>query len=676
MLALRRSPRGSEKARPPGWGPPRAGFTRSFYWFFCTAALLLALGLPTPGAAQEGWRQIRLRRTAALPDNLLYWFTRPTGLATQPQALPPPDKEGWMSLPIPPEYRCSDARLEVLDVERGRLARIALWDTREVMPLFVGDPEALLKAQGVAAGAISPEAQEALLAQWNRWLARRFGDERVAARVNREGMLGPNLLQNGDFAAGTAHWMLEQIAPPASGTVTARSDLPKPSGLTTGRVARIEVTQAGDQDWTLQFQQRGLDLLENQPYTLTFWARADRKRAITASLSLDQPDYHAIGLLSAQTLTPTWRRFSLTFLARDVARQHTRLTFFLGQSTGWVDLTGLSVRSGVPPGWLQAINPQPGRALEAKDFRFAHTVLVPVKYQGKGATGLLVSLNAGEQANGQVLLLPGDGGIARFHGVPLNERLVFTVTDGKRSETYVRLLTPEAAEAVSELVVPDDWANVQTVADAPARTPSGTSAVSSPAPTTAYGRNDLLVLVMMMVLVIIILIMSWMIITLERRRLRSLAKASASNVSPVSAAPPSLPMAEKMAGRGTRALGPVPGGNLSGAPVTIPVRGSNGESSPRLIGTLGIYGQAIFPIPNEAVSLGRDPTSGIALPLDTHVSRRHARLDWKNGTLTITDLGSINGIFINGVRIVAQVPHPIYPGDELQIGATRFRLES
>jgi pSer/pThr/pTyr-binding forkhead associated (FHA) protein len=39
----------------------------------------------------------------------------------------------------------------------------------------------------------------------------------------------------------------------------------------------------------------------------------------------------------------------------------------------------------------------------------------------------------------------------------------------------------------------------------------------------------------------------------------------------------------------------------------------------------------------------------------------------------VTDLGSSNGVFVNGVRIGGS--QPLRSGDEVQIGNTRFRFE-
>ncbi|HXG24557.1 MAG TPA: FHA domain-containing protein [Chthonomonadales bacterium] len=98
-------------------------------------------------------------------------------------------------------------------------------------------------------------------------------------------------------------------------------------------------------------------------------------------------------------------------------------------------------------------------------------------------------------------------------------------------------------------------------------------------------------------------------------------------------------------------------------------------SQPRLVATMGVYSGSIFPLgmDGNGVTVGRDPTNTIFLGNDNTVSRRHASFRIDNGTYIVNDEGSSNGVYVNGVRISG--PQPLRPGDEVQIGNTRFRFE-
>ncbi len=85
----------------------------------------------------------------------------------------------------------------------------------------------------------------------------------------------------------------------------------------------------------------------------------------------------------------------------------------------------------------------------------------------------------------------------------------------------------------------------------------------------------------------------------------------------------------------------------------------------------------------EDMILGRrDPTTGATPEVDLTayagyrmgVSRRHASLALENEQLSLWDLGSSNGTFINGTRLTPHQPNPVRDGDEVRLGQMVLRL--
>jgi hypothetical protein len=74
----------------------------------------------------------------------------------------------------------------------------------------------------------------------------------------------------------------------------------------------------------------------------------------------------------------------------------------------------------------------------------------------------------------------------------------------------------------------------------------------------------------------------------------------------------------------------------------------------------------------EEQTLGRGRTASIAIP-DARASRVHARIRVGAAGVTVEDLGSKNGVRVNGVRIDRH-PRALRPGDELAIGDTELAL--
>jgi predicted component of type VI protein secretion system len=72
------------------------------------------------------------------------------------------------------------------------------------------------------------------------------------------------------------------------------------------------------------------------------------------------------------------------------------------------------------------------------------------------------------------------------------------------------------------------------------------------------------------------------------------------------------------------------------------------------------------------VILGRQPIRGIAIVHAT-ISREHARLFEAGGALTVADLNSSNGTFVNGERVTRRT---LRPGDVLRLGEIELRYEA
>jgi len=79
-----------------------------------------------------------------------------------------------------------------------------------------------------------------------------------------------------------------------------------------------------------------------------------------------------------------------------------------------------------------------------------------------------------------------------------------------------------------------------------------------------------------------------------------------------------------------------------------------------------------LPIDKPVIIIGRGTGCDIWLE-DQEASRRHSEIRFSGGQVSISDLGSMNGTFVNGVRI--QAPQVLHPGDEIRIGTTRFTLQ-
>ena len=94
--------------------------------------------------------------------------------------------------------------------------------------------------------------------------------------------------------------------------------------------------------------------------------------------------------------------------------------------------------------------------------------------------------------------------------------------------------------------------------------------------------------------------------------------------------------------------------------------------------------EEIFPLPNKnEITIGRYSDDHAILPdidlsrfdaLKNGISRLHCVLKNNNGKKVVSDLGSANGTFLNGSRLIDNLDTPFRHGDILTLGKLYFQL--
>jgi hypothetical protein len=79
----------------------------------------------------------------------------------------------------------------------------------------------------------------------------------------------------------------------------------------------------------------------------------------------------------------------------------------------------------------------------------------------------------------------------------------------------------------------------------------------------------------------------------------------------------------------------------------------------------GPHPDKVYELIQPAMTIGRDTVNDIVIN-DPEISRKHARLTLQTGEYLIEDLGSTNGTFVNGQRLVG--PHLLRPGELILLG--------
>ena len=73
----------------------------------------------------------------------------------------------------------------------------------------------------------------------------------------------------------------------------------------------------------------------------------------------------------------------------------------------------------------------------------------------------------------------------------------------------------------------------------------------------------------------------------------------------------------------------------------------------------------VYSLEGDQFNIGRDSSNEISIN-DAEVSRRHARLTFQGGKYVLEDMGSTNGTFVNGQRLVG--PRVLKTGEVISLG--------
>ena len=81
-----------------------------------------------------------------------------------------------------------------------------------------------------------------------------------------------------------------------------------------------------------------------------------------------------------------------------------------------------------------------------------------------------------------------------------------------------------------------------------------------------------------------------------------------------------------------------------------------------------------IPFQGRRMTIGRDEANEITLD-QVGISRRHAQIEFDGNHYQVTDLQSTNGVYLDDIRLLPNVPQPWLPGENLRIGEVWLRLE-
>lgn len=319
--------------------------------------------------------------------------------------------------------------------------------------------------------------------------------------------------------------------------------------------------------------------------------------------------------------------------------------------------------------------------LKPTDFKLIFLVRVKLEHEGKPVAGASVAATASGRRQEQ-LLSPADQGQVAFYAVPAGPLVlearykVGAETKSLPAQTFDVKLQRDRVEPTFTLQIGDKVEVVEPAPPEPKPDAPGTTAPSeSRTPATAKDEPSTLgsIFIYLFGLAVAIAVIVGVLVWMKRNpkavqeRLEQLGvqvpepkAAAVDDPAPRPAAP--QPQPKIILGDAE----PTPSGTLI---ADAPATGIGGAPAMLVAENGGRIAVA------EGVSVvGREDGLPIALVGETTVSRRHAELLRSGDRLTVKDLGSTNGTFVNGVRVDSEATLRI--GDTIQFGSARFRVEA
>ncbi|HEY2541882.1 MAG TPA: FHA domain-containing protein [Gaiellaceae bacterium] len=81
-----------------------------------------------------------------------------------------------------------------------------------------------------------------------------------------------------------------------------------------------------------------------------------------------------------------------------------------------------------------------------------------------------------------------------------------------------------------------------------------------------------------------------------------------------------------------------------------------------------------FSVDSAPLTVGRGSQNDVAIDGDEFASSRHVRFEPRRDGVWVSDLGSTNGTYVNGIRIDGA--RRLTPGDVVRVGETDLRFEA
>jgi hypothetical protein len=191
-------------------------------------------------------------------------------------------------------------------------------------------------------------------------------------RLLIDGLRTPDQVRNSGFEDGLSNWQF-WVDMTDGAAASLQTD---PSGGISGTgAAHITIARAVE-PWSVMVFQPGIATMANEAYTLSFWARSDVTRTLSAKVAKILPPGTDYGVKVQTLVTPEWQHFNLSARA-SVTADDGELDFLVGERQGELWLDDVEFRQGALGVWARPF--ERGLAV-VNSTRYVQTAQLPGTY--------------------------------------------------------------------------------------------------------------------------------------------------------------------------------------------------------------------------------------------------------------------------------------------------------
>lgn len=188
--------------------------------------------------------------------------------------------------------------------------------------------------------------QDSFLSAWNDWLVAKYGNTSslIKAWSAKRTSMGTMIVKPAAWRDDLGSWYVSLGQDKIARSFGRAAPSVLPTILSAIQLTPTEVTE---NDYHQQLSLTNLSTRKDQPLTLSYWIRSDRKRPYHVELSSSQGgSWRDVGIYEQLQATPAWRKVTRVLFPQETVRDAVSLSFSFGTSTAPIEIAGVTLQEG------------------------------------------------------------------------------------------------------------------------------------------------------------------------------------------------------------------------------------------------------------------------------------------------------------------------------------------